>query len=377
MNFADSGLTLGYTGTPDTGYVHSGYKASAGTLTGTDNSYTLTMPDENVVVNAELTKVYTDGIGERLAGHTLSLNGNIGVNFYMELDDDVAANSDAYMHFTLPNGTTQDVTVAEAVQKTVSGKTYYVFQCETAAKEMTDKITAQMFSGDKSGEVYEYTVKEYADYLFKNAYEEDGVTVKNQSYVDAYSLIESMVNYGAYSQIYFDHNTDALANAGRTNTDVSAVTADTINMPYDSSTEKLPEGLTFAGANLVLESETVMNLYFTNTTGKALTFTTDDNLTLTQEQSGKYIKVTITDIAAQDLDKYVTVNVAVEGNDTPDQPLSEGATAYSIKYSPMNYCYNILSRETTATRTDALKDVMRALYLYNSQAKAYFAAQNN
>ena len=122
----------------------------------------------------------------------------------------------------------------------------------------------------------------------------------------------------------------------------------------------------------MLESETVMNLYFTNTTGKALTFTTDDNVTLTQEQSGKYTKVTITDIAAQNLDEYVKVNVAVEGNDTPDAPVS-GDKAYTVKYSPMNYCYNTLSRETTATRTDALKDVMRALYLYNQQAKTYFA----
>ena len=346
------------------GYTAGNVQANGTALTAENGIYTVTV-EENVNVFADFQ--FSDGVGARLAGHSLSLTGNIGVNFYMELDSTVAANPNAYMHFTLPNGTTQDVTVAEALKKTVSGKTYYVFQCETAAKEMTDKITAQMFSGDKSGEVYEYTVKEYADYLFKNAYEEDGVTVKNQSYVDAYSLIESMVNYGAYSQIYFNHNTDALANDGRTNTDISGVTAETVDMPYDNSTENLPEGVTFAGANLVLESETVMNLYFTNTTGKALTFTTDDNVTLTQEQSGKYTKVTITDIAAQNLDKYVTVNVAVEDENTE----------YSVKYSPMNYCYNTLSRETTATRTDALKDVMRALYLYNSQAKAYFAAQNN
>ncbi len=273
----------------------------------------------------------------------------------------------AYLRFTLPNGKTQDVTVGESVQKTAFGRKYYVFQCETAAKEMTDTIMAQMFSGEKVGDVYTYTVKDYADYLFRNAYEEDGVTVKNQKYVDAYSLIESMLNYGAYSQIYFDHSTNALANADITNTDVSGVTADTINMPYDSRTENLPEGVTFAGASLILESETVMNLYFINTTDKALTLKTDDNVTLTQEQSGKYIKVTITDIAAQDLDKYVTVNITVEGDDTE----------YSVQYNPMNYCYNTLSRETSATRTDALKNVMRALYLYNNQAKAYFSKQNS
>ena len=312
---------------------------------------------------------YSDGIGEHFAGHSLSLNGNIGVNFYMELDADVIADPDAYMLFTLPNDTTQAVKVSDATvdTTTVSGKTYYVFQCSVAAKEMTDTIKAQMFSGEKQGEEYSYTVKQYADYLFANAYEADGTTVKNQAYADAIKLIEAMVNYGAYSQLYFNHNTDSPANADITATNVRGVTAETVNKTYDGSTNTLPDGVTLAGANLELESETVMNLYFTNTTGKALTFTTSGNVALVQEQSGEYTKVTITGIAAQYLDSDVTVNVALEGDDT----------AYSVKYSPMNYCYNVLARETTATRTEALKNVMRAFYLYNKEAKAYFASHNN
>ena len=60
----EAALTLGYTGTPETGYAHIGYTANAGTLNGTKNPYTLTMPDEDVTVNAELG--FTDGIGVRL-----------------------------------------------------------------------------------------------------------------------------------------------------------------------------------------------------------------------------------------------------------------------------------------------------------------------
>lgn len=310
---------------------------------------------------------YSDGIGEHLAGHSLSLNGNIGVNFYMELDDAVVADENAYMQFTLPNGDTPKVLVSEAAQKTVGGKTYYVFQCSVAAKEMTDTITAQMFSGEKQGEEYSYTVKQYADYLFANAYEADGTTVKNQAYADAIKLIEAMVNYGAYSQLYFDHNIDSLANVDITATNVSGVTAGTVNKAYVGSSNTLPDGVSLAGANLELESETVMNLYFTNITGKALTFTTSGNVALMQEQSGEYTKVTITGIAAQYLDSDVTVNVALEGDDK----------AYSVKYSPMNYCYNVIARAPSATRTEALKDVMRAFYLYNKEAKAYFASHNN
>jgi len=306
-------------------------------------------------------KSYSDGIGE-LAGHSLGLKGDIGVNFYMELDSEVVADENVYMHFTLPNGNTQDVKVSDAISKTMNGNTYYVFKFNVAAKEMTDTITAQMFCGEKSGTVYEYTVKKYADYLFKNAYEAGGSTVKNQEYADAYALVESMVNYGAYSQIYFNHNADALVNADITNTDVSGVTAETVNKPYNSSVNNLPEGVSLSGANLALESETVLNLFFSNTTGKELSFTTNNNVTLTQTKSGDYTKVTITNIAAQHLDEDVIVNVSV----------ADDNGNYSVKYSPMNYCYNVLSKETTATRTDELKNVMRAFYLYNQQAKSYF-----
>ena len=356
--------------TSDEGYAVGSVSVNDGVVDVTDNqdgTYSFIMPAEDVTVTAEFKRVYSDGIGEHLAGHSLSLNGNIGVNFYMELDADVIADPDAYMLFTLPNGKPQDVKIGQATTKTVSGKTYYIFQCNVAAKEMTDTIKAQMFSGNKSGQVYEYTVKDYADYLFANAYEDDGMTVKNQSYVDAIPLVKAMLNYGSYSQTYFSHNTDALANADITDTDVSAITAETVSKPYDSSTAILPSGITLEGANLALESETVLNLYFSNTTGKELTFTTSGNVTLDQKQDGTYTKVTITGIAAQYLDNDATVNVTVAGDDA----------AYSVQYSPMNYCYNTLSRDTTATRTEALKDVMRAFYLYNQEAKTYFTAHSN
>ena len=149
------------------GYTASNVKANGTDLTAADGVYTVSV-EGDTVITADIKKVYADGIGERLAGHSLSLTGNIGVNFYMELDDAVAADENAYMHFTLPNSNTQDVKIGQASTRNISGKTYYVFQCEVAAKEMTDTITAQMFSGDKSGEVYEYTVKEYADYILAN-----------------------------------------------------------------------------------------------------------------------------------------------------------------------------------------------------------------
>lgn len=72
-----------------------------------------------------------DGIGAKLAGYSLSLTGNIGVNFYMELSDQIIADKDAYMQFTLPNGTVTKVLVSEAQTNTTinAEKTYYRFPC--------------------------------------------------------------------------------------------------------------------------------------------------------------------------------------------------------------------------------------------------------
>ena len=307
---------------------------------------------------------FEDGMGAKLAGHSLTLDGSIGVNFYMVLDESVAEDENAYMRFTLPNGKTENVKVSQAEKKTVNGMECYVFKCNVAAKEMTATIKAQMFSNGKQGTVYEYTVKEYADYLFANAYEDGSTTVKNQEYAKAYALVEAMVNYGAYSQIYFDYNTNALANAGRTDK-VNEVTAEKVNKPYDKTKNNLPEGVSLVSANLELESETVLNLLFTNTTDNELKFKTSDDVTLTQTKSGDYTKVTITNIAAQHLSEDIIVNISVDGD----------TASYSATYSPMNYCYSVLSKETTETRTDELKNVMRAFWLYNQQAKAYF--QNN
>ena len=135
---------------------------------------------------------YADGIGARLAGHSISLSGDIGVNFYMELSNDTAYSETAYMHFTIPTGDTvteSDVYVKDARKESSGGKEYYVFKCCVAAKEMTSEIKAQIINGDRSGEEYTYSVKEYADYLLAH-------TGENNEWDKAVPLVRAKLNYG-------------------------------------------------------------------------------------------------------------------------------------------------------------------------------------
>ena len=91
----------------------------------------------------------------------------------MELSNKIIADKDAYMQFTLPNGTVTKVPVS-AAQTNVTieeGTTYYRFPCEVASYEMTQDIKAQMFDGNgKCGKEYTYTVRDYAQYIIKNMF---------------------------------------------------------------------------------------------------------------------------------------------------------------------------------------------------------------
>ena len=343
--------------TPDTGYSVKSVKYNGTEATkNADGTYSFEMPAENVTVTAEIKRVYSDGIGEHLAGHSLSLNGNIGVNFYMELDANVIADEDAYMQFTLPNRDTPRVPVSEAAQETVGGKTYYVFKCNVAAKEMTDTIKAQMFSGGKSGQGYEYTVKEYADYLLTN-------TEENEEYEKAAPLVKAMLDYGSYAQIYFNHNAKALANDGTDSTNIREVDAATIDKPYDPEGTYLGDAgdTTFEGATLSLKSETTLSLYFKSSTDlsfECYPYEVEKNTT-----AGGYQIARIRGIKADDLDKTFRLNI----KDVADSGSTQTFYGY-VHYCPLTYCYNVLNGGSDDRN---LQNVCRALYLYWQAANEY------
>ena len=274
--------------------------------------------------------VFENGIGERLEGYSLSLDGNIGVNFYMELDENVITDENAYMQFTLPNGETPKVKVSEAVQQEVNGNTYYVFSCEVAAKEMFDKITAQIITSDKKGEVYEYSVEEYIQYIRENSSEFDEKTI---------NLVNAMANYGDYARAYFN-NEKVNASA-----EMDAVTADTLS-DYEKQTKgELPEGITYYGSSLLLESNTTIRHYFKAADG------TDVSAYGFIEKDGYYYKE-ITGISADKLG--MAQNVTVGG--------------FTISYSPLSYAYTVLKSDST---DESLKNLVKALYLYEQAAEAY------
>lgn len=294
-------------------------------------------------VTASDIQIWTLNVAEP-AGHTITLDGNIGVNFYMNLGAAINP-EEAVMKFTLPDGSTQQVTG-------VSTDKGYQYTCEVAAKEMTKEIKAQVVAGDAVSKEYTYSVKDYADTILSD----------EATYAKEIPLVKAMLNYGAYAQTYFGYNTEALANASLEDTekDVSSVSAETLDSFKKS--EQSNTAVALAGARLILESETTLKLYFKLADGadvKDYSFASGGKA-LTPEKSGTYYYVAITNIDAKNLDTDYTVTVTSE------------ESTLNVTYSPMTYCYNVLMGGYTGNKEDELKNVVKALYLYNFEANKYF-----
>ena len=323
-----------------------------------------------------------DGIGAKLAGYSLSLTGNIGVNFYMELSDDIVKDESAYMNFTLPNGTTSKVYVSgthedgstATTDTTVKdGVTYYVFTCEVAAKEMTADIKAQMIgnNGEKKGKVYTYTVKEYADYILSHTSAEESDISKA-----TIQLVKGMLNYGGAAQKYFGYKTDKLASDGLTLTGTvfndTSIINNITNEANKASVTCANAKVTFKSAYLSLNSTTdlcVSVQFADDVTVKedmfAIWCNTDqiskDQYEVTKVNEENCYKITLHGVKASQLnEKYAFY---VELSDTEYAELAYGTNSYA--YTVMSSaCDNI-------NNIESLREVVKALYAYGSCAQGY------
>lgn len=281
---------------------------------------------------------------------SVSLDGNIGLNFYMELADKVKSDADAYVQFTLPDsegGTkTETVNVKEAEIRE-DGR--YKFSCDVAAKEMTDEVKLQVFTtSNGKGTEFTYSVKKYADAALKNAEQEEA----------AKTLIKAMLNYGTSAQQYFTYQIGKPANADLEPNDqkvTGLASYDAYKYTIDGT---LPEGVSVYSATLLVESRTTIKCRF-----KIASDFDVDSLTLSEgwsklETDGKYYYTEYRNIAAKDLATPVTLTVTCNGN------------SWSLNYSALSYVEQV--QRNADNLPDAKKNITNALYDYWKAADAYF-----
>ena len=192
-----------------------------------------------------------EGVLAGVAGYSLSLGGNIGVNQFVAISDEVLADPDAKMIITVPDtGSTYDVEIP--VSYFESSGNYYVFTSEVAAKEMASDIILTLVTGGQEYHLDTYTVKNYCESVLSGTFASD--QLKN--------VARTMLNYGAASQIHFGYNTDNLANNSVYMTEEDKVIGTADLSAYAPVFEGEAGNVTFYGATLSLKSETSLKFYF-------------------------------------------------------------------------------------------------------------------
>ena len=156
------------------------------------------------------------GIISKFVGNSITLEDQIGVNFFVDLDKTLNP-ANVTVSFTWGSGidaTTQESYVhnvtgtLKAVQDPSShGGAEYVTTCSVAARAMTDTVTMEIRNGNEVIITGECRIVDYADKL-ATTYNEPGSKIADAR---LHRLLKAMLTYGGESQKYFDYRINDLA----------------------------------------------------------------------------------------------------------------------------------------------------------------------
>ena len=275
--------------------------------------------------------------------HTLTLEGDIGVNFYYYLP--ARYKGEKALAFVY-KGQPKEGLLEETTNYGYTYKTTYT----VAAKEMSEPITATLSSDGTVINEHDYSVMRYANLALQNP---------KSFKPELLDLAQSMLYYGACAQQYFDYNLDNLANVG-VNYKAPSIEVDSIPIAeFDKASvnEGLAKyGLEYHASNLTLESKTTLRLFFyaTEAFDPSLTATVNGTPTEFVARNNEYC-LEIPNISAKNIGDIKTITIG----------------DVTFKYSALNYINNALK-----SNNEELKDTVTALYDYYLKAKAYFKVLN-
>ena len=294
-------------------------------------------------------------VKELFARHSVSLNGDIGVNFYIypaAKDIDMTNVDSATVKFSFDKYT--DIPEVDLTEITPTVEGWYKVTCNVPAAYMAHEIKAEVYfngDGDPVGTDY-YSVQDYAQTVLANPSKYDS---KNPEKLTA--LVKEMLNYGSKAQDVFQGQMKGtekydipddyvMATVEASDIQAAIVRANPGKTATDMSTVVPESGASYYTTSLIFLSESTLRHYFKIPKGSANDNAYDGN----QEQY--YYWVEKTDIPAAELDTLQKFKV----NDV------------TFYYSALDYAKAVVE----SNMSGSVKQLAKALYLYNQAANAYF-----
>lgn len=314
-----------------------------------------------------------------LKGHSLTLDGAIGINYYFYIDP-MYYSDDSYRietSFTVSGRTETDPFDKSCVIATDNDGTAqaYGFQLYEKSDEMTKPITAvlNIYQGDE--EVVSLKAEEFRSYDYlKTIYENEEGKFSD----DLKNLAQSLATYDYYANEYFQYSASYTPEINRLA--LGSITQDTL-APYRQTTEDQDSyGVKHYGSSLQLLESTKMSFMASVDTASETSVDTD-NLYMGYKTSGSgedyhYVK------AEKFSSYYRAFTEKVPSSDLNvlwDVAFFEKTDSGSYKQvsaikkaGPFSYAENALR----TSKNEKLHHLVQALYLYYENSASYFHAES-
>ena len=286
---------------------------------------------------------------EGIKGYSISLDGDIGVNFYVFADDASAAK----LIVEQSGKDDAELDLGNAIDDGSLKSGCYKVTARVAAKEMTDNLDVSLISGETVIDSTQVTVKEYAELLQNDSTSSDNLK----------ALLNAMLVYGGAAQRQFNYNVNNPASTAAPSTEISGLQGNSRDDDVVNDI-KTAWGLNYYGATLILESEVSYRLYFTKTAdydeaaakpGVSCSIQACD---LVWKDAGSYVYLEIKNIPAAATLENIKLWMEVKG----------------VQEWPQFGTYNVGAYISYQLEhgDDNLKAVVAALYWYAKAAETYF-----
>lgn len=277
----------------------------------------------------------------KLSKASLSLTDGVKINFFADLNG-AAVSDDDYVQFTSEGGVNQKVKLADAEKV----GDIYKFSVNIRPDQMTEKVKAQyIYSATGLGNTpVAYSAADYA----------------KSEYVPSsdHELVDSMMDYGAYAQLYTGKNIGTLDVTKYPNI---SVPADADFSGYSPINDDKSESVNVRSAALMIGSNTAIRVKFDISkfdTSNGMSFTCNGETLDYDVLDSNTVAVYVKGILPQQLDDFFEIN-AVFGSETID-----------FAYSPFSYMKYSFEKSDTDQN---VKNLLTAMYNYNVAATEYLA----